>query len=403
MQKGTPFLPSFSTQNTYISLEKALEFVGDNSQYQKKIIYFFSVQWVLFCFLLMGMPFLLSSPEFLCSNQSCDELTACRSISNTNTTRIDEEHSPSSIALDFNLYCSRKYYIGLCGFMFFLGSLFGGFIFPNISERYGRRSSLLTSSLLAGLSLVILGCLNGISVALICFLTAGMAFNGFETTSVIYINEISGERFRNFASMTLTVVWAFGQIIYAGIAYFIGEWRVICIAVIGIPFLIIFLLMYKKVLETPKFLITQNKYVEARIVLNQIALYNLRPQFTYRLEGEMEEYQQSSKYSEPKPIERDYVRIQSENYGYIDLFRYASLRTLTICLLFLWFFKYFTYFGLAFSLPGFGGEIHENFLLTAVAELVACFMSGNIYIHVYIIVYNNIYTCIYNRNHLQFL
>ena len=129
-------------------------------------------------------------------------------------------------------------------------------------------------------------------------------------------------------------------------------------------------------METPKFLVSQNKYIEARIILNHIALYNKRPQFTYRLEGEMEEYRHSNKYGDPKPIERDYVRIQSENYGYIDLFRYSSLRFLTLILLFLWFFKYFTYFGLAFSLPGFGGEIHENFLLTAVAELVACFMSG---------------------------
>ena len=190
-----------------------------------------------------------------------------------------------------------------------------------------------------------------------------MSFNGFETTSLIYINEISGDRFRNFASMTLTVVWAFGQIIYAGLTYFIDDWRVITIALIGCPFLIISFLAYRQLLETPKFLINMNKYVEARIVLNQIAIYNKRPQFTYRLEGEMEEQVTRGYSNEPKPLERDYIRIQSENYGYIDLFRYRSLRYLTICLLFLWFFKNFTYFGLAFSLPGFGGEVHENFLL----------------------------------------
>lgn len=367
------FLPSFSTQNTYISLEKALEFVGDNSQYQKKVIYLFSIQWVLFCFLLMGMPFLLSSPEFLCpGNQSCDEIAACEA----STFQIDEIHSPNSIAVDFQLYCSRKFYVGLCGFMFFLGSLFGGFIFPNISERKGRRAALLLSCIIASLGTIVLGIINDISMALLCFLLVGMAFNGFETTSVVYINEISGERFRNFATMTLTVVWAFGQIIYAGVAYFINEWRVICIAVMGVPFFIVFILLIRLILETPKFLISQNKYLEARIILNHIALYNKRPQFTYRLEGELEEFRQIGKYSDPTPIEKDYVRIQSENYGYIDLFRYGSLRVLTLILLFLWFFKYFTYFGLAFSLPGFGGEIHENFLLTAVAELVACFMSG---------------------------
>ena len=159
-------LPSFSTQNTYISLDKALEFVGDNSQYQKRTIYLFSIQWSLFCFLLMGMPFLLSSPEFLCASptgslQSCDEITAC---SNPQSIRIDLEHSPSSISKDFSLYCSRKYYVGLCGFMFFLGSLFGGLIFPNLAEKRGRRTVLLISSILPGITLLILGLMNSIGL-----------------------------------------------------------------------------------------------------------------------------------------------------------------------------------------------------------------------------------------------
>jgi len=326
----------------------------------------------------MGMPFLLSSPEFLCNSpngalQSCDEITACASL----PIQIDVDHSPSSISRDFDLFCSRKYYVGLCGFMFFLGSFFGGLIFPNLAEKSGRRRVLLISSVLPGITLIILGLMDEIGLVLICFFLIGMSFNGFETTSMIYINEISGERFRNFASMTLTVVWAFGQIIYAGLTYFIDDWRVITIVLIGCPFLVVSFLEFRQLLETPKFLINMNKYVEARIVLNQIALFNGRPQFTYRLEGEMDDFQTTRGYTnEPKPIERDYIRIQSENYGYIDLFRYKSLRLLTVYLLFLWFFKNFTYFGLAFSLPGFGGEVHENFLLTAVAELVACFMSG---------------------------
>lgn len=50
-------LHSFSTQNTYISLDKALEFVGDNSQYQKRTIYFFFHSMVPFLFPLNGHAF----------------------------------------------------------------------------------------------------------------------------------------------------------------------------------------------------------------------------------------------------------------------------------------------------------------------------------------------------------
>ncbi len=83
---------------------KALEFVGDNSTYQKRIIYVFSIQWALFAFITMGLPLLLVKPLFLCQDGDrmyrCYEEEAC-----DHKFIIDTDRSESSISLDFGLYC----------------------------------------------------------------------------------------------------------------------------------------------------------------------------------------------------------------------------------------------------------------------------------------------------------
>ena len=75
----------------------------------------------------MGWTFLFITPIFLCRGVNengenfyyrCDEYLACT----MNDYKIDYENSQRSLSLDFELYCDRRYYIGLCGSLFFFGS-----------------------------------------------------------------------------------------------------------------------------------------------------------------------------------------------------------------------------------------------------------------------------------------
>jgi hypothetical protein len=51
----------------YLSLEAALEFVGQNSRYQRQMLQLLSLHWLLFCLFIKGFPFLYRSPLFLCT------------------------------------------------------------------------------------------------------------------------------------------------------------------------------------------------------------------------------------------------------------------------------------------------------------------------------------------------
>lgn len=74
---------------------------------------------------MMGLPFLFATPLFLCEDSkdplifyNCFEAEACN---HNNGFKIDENISDSTISSDFLLFCDRRFWIGLCESLFFLG------------------------------------------------------------------------------------------------------------------------------------------------------------------------------------------------------------------------------------------------------------------------------------------
>lgn len=89
---------------------------------------------------------------------------------------------------------------------------------------------------------------------------AGVGFSGIESLTLLYVFEISAERFRNFSSVILLTSWAAAEILYSGLSYLITNWRILCIAVIGFPLLLTVYPVHKYLLEAPRYLISRNMY-----------------------------------------------------------------------------------------------------------------------------------------------
>lgn len=66
------------------------------------------------------------------------------------------------------------------------------------------------------------------------------------------------------------------------------------------------------------------------------------------------------------------------NSRYIDLFKYSSLRKVTLNLTVLWFSIDIVWIGLIYSIQSLGFDINQNFLLLAVSELIAALLYNNI-------------------------
>ncbi|EGR30923.1 major facilitator superfamily protein, putative [Ichthyophthirius multifiliis] len=200
---------------------------------------------------------------------------------------------------------------------------------------------------------------------------AGLGLNGFEAISLVYVSEISADKFRNYSTVILNCSWAIAQILYSFVSLYLQNWRYVCTVFIGIPSLLLVFVCNKSLLETPRYFVSKNMYEEARVVLDKICLQNKRPRFQYRLEGEMQEgldYHQK----------QNQQNLQVHNYNYLDLFRFPSLRKITLCMMLLWVFRYIIYYGQTFSLSSLGAEMHSNLTFTAMSEIVATLLSAPI-------------------------
>jgi len=155
----------------------------------------------------------------------------------------------------------------------------------------------------------------------------------------------------------------------------------VCIVLIGAPLLISGYIVYEYVFETPRFYYFQRRFSEAKEVINKIARINKKPRFNAKLVGEQgeETYEGTSFFPKRQvPPEVEAYNIGIRFSGYLDLIKNRQLRKVTLALLYIWFFRNFTYYGLNFSLPALGTEVYRNFTYAAIAETAASLLAGRI-------------------------
>jgi MFS transporter, OCT family, solute carrier family 22 (organic cation transporter), member 1 len=222
---------------------------------------------------------------------------------------------------------------------------------------------------MAGISLLLCGLSPDITVLLIAITIGGVATSGFETLIYVYTSEVSGGRFRNFSVVTLGFVWAVAQVLTSPLFYIISEWRAIFIGVIAIPFLISLIPTYFFIFETPRYLVSKKQFFAARDVIKRMCVVNLRPIFQPRLLNELEDLNNRVTLIYA-PRHSNETKSQGSK-GYIDLFTEPELRRVTFLLLYIWFFRNITYFGLNYSLPVLGEAIYTNFTVAAFSEAFA--------------------------------
>ena len=74
-----------------------------------------------------------------------------------------------------------------------LGAFISGLIFPIISDRKGRKYALNLAIVIGGLSMFFAGFSPNFTVFLVLLFFAGFGLFGFETLTLVCINEISGK------------------------------------------------------------------------------------------------------------------------------------------------------------------------------------------------------------------
>ncbi|KAJ1363753.1 hypothetical protein KIN20_023683 [Parelaphostrongylus tenuis] len=183
----------------------------------------------------------------------------------------------------------------------------------------------------------------------------GLAHPGIFSVGLVLATEFLGTRYRKLGSITEGVFYAIGEILLAGLAYAITDYRLLQ-AAIALPSLV-FISYWWLVPESARWLVTKERYEEADVILKKAARINgtcVPERWWDKLQSVQNNKQQA--------------------LSVIDLVRTPNMRKRTLVCCYKWLVITMVFYGLTMKSDLFGGSLHLNFAISALVEIPALFL-----------------------------
>ncbi|RXN29831.1 solute carrier family 22 member 7-like protein [Labeo rohita] len=173
---------------------------------------------------------MFSHPQFhLLSNSSSPSEVAV--VQCQNGWEYDNSMFISTLATQFDLVCEKRGLAKASATIFFVGVMAGAVFFGVLSDKYGRRSMLLVSYV----SSIVFSVVSAFSSTYIMFAAfhflTGFALTGIINISVVLSIEWVDTKHRTFMGVFGSISWSIGNMLLAGLAYLVTDWRMLVITV----------------------------------------------------------------------------------------------------------------------------------------------------------------------------
>ncbi|XP_034936793.1 organic cation transporter protein-like [Chelonus insularis] len=272
-----------------------------------------------------------------------------------------------TILNEWNITCNEnRWKLALVGTINNVGQLVGLMFAGFLSDRYGRRTLLVTETFCTG----IVGLIQSFSINYWMFIALEFAQSvssaGVYSTAYILALEMTGERRRVVSGTIMCCVYAIGEMLVGTAAMGLKSWRNLlriffapCLLAIFLPFVIP---------ESIRWLVANGKRKELENVYRRIAKMNgtKMPDIEINLYKDLNS---ENTYKETK-------KATNKNKSVIEALSRPKLlmRLLACCLC--WLTNTFVYYGLSLNSVAFAGDKYVNFILVSFVEIPAYFLSG---------------------------
>ncbi|XP_025033972.2 solute carrier family 22 member 6-like [Pelodiscus sinensis] len=254
----------------------------------------------------------------------------------------DHSTFSSTIVTEWDLVCDLGPLPALAQTLFMAGVLLGALLFGIFSDRFGRRVVLLGSLLLVA----VMGTGAAFSSNFLTYcafrLLSGVGLSGFLLNYICLSLEWVPTKSRALVVTWLSYCSTAGQVVLAGLAYGIRDWRWLQLA-ISTPFFVFFLCIWW-IPESARWLLVNHRPAMALSTLQRVARINGKQLGRNSLSLEVLERVGGSP---PK----------KGTCSCLDLFRTPAMRRITCCLMSVSFSTNLAYFGLSMDLQAFGLDI----------------------------------------------
>ncbi|XP_027435870.1 solute carrier family 22 member 8 isoform X3 [Zalophus californianus] len=177
-----------------------------------------------------------------------------------------------SIVTEWDLVCESRRLKEVAQSVFMAGTLIGGIVLGDLSDRFGRKPILTCSYLLLAASGSGAAFSPNVSIYMVFRFLCGWSISGIVLSTVILNVECLSIQMRAIMSTLTGYFYTCGQFILPGLAYAIPQWRWLQLTV-SIPFFAFFLLSWW-IPESVRWMVLSGKFSKALKILRQIAALN---------------------------------------------------------------------------------------------------------------------------------
>ncbi|XP_026226008.1 solute carrier family 22 member 5-like [Anabas testudineus] len=263
----------------------------------------------------------------------------------------------STIVSEFDLVCGDQWKQPFTSTVYFLGVLVGSFFSGQLSDRFGRKPILFGMMAVQTFFTFVLISSPSWTVFCILLFISGLGHTSNYVAAFVLGTEILTGRVRVlFSSMGVCLSFAFGYMMLPLFAYFLRDWRTLCLA-LSLPGLL-YLPLWWFIPESPRWLLSKGRVTEAEAIVRKAAKWNKvqAPAVIFR-NDEVNETKAQSK----------------EHHSVLDLLRKSNIRTTTLIICLVSFTMTTAYFGLSFNAT----QLHTN-------PYISCFISAAVEVPAYI-------------------
>lgn len=253
-----------------------------------------------------------------------------------------------SIATEFNLVCDREILSALVLSVPVISAIFGTIVLGELSARHGRKKVIFICYFLIMVISFAQAFAPTYTIFFCLSLVTGFCSSGVVPMLYVTIAELVGSKYRSLASNMVWVAYALSIVLIGIHSYLINSWRMRTI-ILSAPY-ILFVLFWRWVPESVRWLCVNQRNTEAEKILRKIAKQNNK-QF-------------------PNVILVEISKKESES-TMLDLFKDCQLRRSVLLHSGIWFINELIYYGIILATSYLSGRFYLDFILVSLVEIPA--------------------------------
>uniref|UniRef100_A0A0L8FVM8 Major facilitator superfamily (MFS) profile domain-containing protein n=1 Tax=Octopus bimaculoides TaxID=37653 RepID=A0A0L8FVM8_OCTBM len=179
----------------------------------------------------------------------------------------------SSIVSEFDLACEREWLKNIAVSAMFAGFLVGNILFGTLSDSFGRFKMFCVANALSILCGLIKIYSPNIIVFFVIYILEGFGVAGTYLILFTILQECVTQNYRSRLNYLMHGTYGLGAMILAGVAYVFPKWQHLLYATI-IPHILIFIVAFKYLPESPRWLLNKGRFTKAEKAFEKIARTN---------------------------------------------------------------------------------------------------------------------------------